>query len=91
VGTAVVEEAKVRRRDKIAVGEDALRERAWQKRRHGLGVDQLEYRRRLPSQTREGRYSNDQEKQSCGAPGNGIAGHGHCRGCWAGRLLIIIP
>jgi hypothetical protein len=91
VGTAVVEEAKVRRRDDVAVGGDALHERAWRRRRHGLGIDQLEHRRRLPSRAREGGYSNDQEKQSRGAPGDRIAGHGRRRGRRAGPLLVVIP
>ena len=93
VGTAVVEEAKVRRLDDIAVGGDALRERARLRRRRGLDVDQLEHRRRLrlPSRAGEGGYSNDQEKQSRGAPGDGIASRGRRRGRRAGPLLVIIP
>ena len=93
MGTAVVEEAKVRRLDDIAVGGDALRERARLRRRRGLDVDQLEHRRRLrlPSRAGEGGYSNDQEKQSRGAPGDGIASRGRRRGRRAGPLLVIIP
>lgn len=94
VGTSVVEEAKVRRLDDIAVGGGALRERArLRRRRRGLDVDQLEHRRRLrlPSRAGEGGYSNDQEKQSRGAPGDGIAGRGRRCGRRAGPLLVIIP